>query len=466
MAMSYAALHAQKYKADAIRGIEVHHRREAAARGHSGTNPDIDWARSGLNYELHEGSSGSFARAVDARLQGLGIASPRKDAVRMAEVVVSTDREWFARAGDAGSKALMRDAYEFLRGFYGEDNAISAIVHMDEPGVPHLHFCFVPVTPDGRLCAKDVLCKAGLLRLHDEFRRDVGEAHGLERGERGGRKAHLESLRYKAREAGREAERLQGEAERMKGEAKREAGSVERLKSETGALEAKRDALAAEVEGLRLGRDQGLALAEARVREASAKIQGLEGEVLRLEARRDGLEDWLPELRARTSAEAERLAAAAQAASALERDIEALNTERHELTRDLEKTRQTIYRLRDIEPKRSIGGVRGVTLQEVRELKALAVKAAALESQALELGRRESYAKIGEREARSALKESRAELKAKSAELDRARDVIEAVGRDPDLAQKVQERVRELGLERERAKARERERDDGHYRGR
>lgn len=39
-------------------------------------------------------------------------------------------------------------AYDFLANRYGEENVVQAIVHDDEGGQPHLHFCFIPVEED------------------------------------------------------------------------------------------------------------------------------------------------------------------------------------------------------------------------------------------------------------------------------------------------------------------------------
>lgn len=38
----------------------------------------------------------------------------------------------------------------------GEDNIVSAVIHLDEK-TPHMHLCFVPLTKDHRLCAKEIL---------------------------------------------------------------------------------------------------------------------------------------------------------------------------------------------------------------------------------------------------------------------------------------------------------------------
>lgn len=48
--MSYLVLHMDKFKKEAIRGIQSHNRRERESH----SNPDIDYDRSLANYELHE----------------------------------------------------------------------------------------------------------------------------------------------------------------------------------------------------------------------------------------------------------------------------------------------------------------------------------------------------------------------------------------------------------------------------
>lgn len=47
-------------------------------------------------------------------------------------------------------------AVRFIQEEIGEDNVFAATVHMDEK-TPHMHICFTPITPDGKLSAKIVL---------------------------------------------------------------------------------------------------------------------------------------------------------------------------------------------------------------------------------------------------------------------------------------------------------------------
>lgn len=75
-------------------------------------------------------------------------------------------------------------ATEFLCKKVGQQNIISAVVHMDEK-TPHLHLTFVPLTEDGRLSAKDILGnRANLSKWQDEFHAHMAAAYPiLERGQ-------------------------------------------------------------------------------------------------------------------------------------------------------------------------------------------------------------------------------------------------------------------------------------------
>ncbi len=53
-------------------------------------------------------------------------------------------------------KAYFPTALDFISERVGKKNILSAVVHMDER-TPHMHLCFVPITPDNKLSAKTIL---------------------------------------------------------------------------------------------------------------------------------------------------------------------------------------------------------------------------------------------------------------------------------------------------------------------
>ena len=48
------------------------------------------------------------------------------------------------------------EALDFIQKYQSKDTIISAVVHMDEK-TPHMHLCFVPLTEDKRLSAKEIV---------------------------------------------------------------------------------------------------------------------------------------------------------------------------------------------------------------------------------------------------------------------------------------------------------------------
>lgn len=74
-------------------------------------------------------------------------------------------------------------ALGFLKERVGEENIFSAVVHMDEK-TPHLHLCFVPLTKDNRLSAKEILGnKKRMIQWQDDFYACMSERWPeLERG--------------------------------------------------------------------------------------------------------------------------------------------------------------------------------------------------------------------------------------------------------------------------------------------
>ena len=89
----------------------------------------------------------------------------------------------FAKAHESEMPEYFNRAFDFLKERVGEENIISAVVHMDEK-TPHLHLCFVPLTKDGRLSAKEILGnKKNMIRWQDDFYACMAERWPeLERG--------------------------------------------------------------------------------------------------------------------------------------------------------------------------------------------------------------------------------------------------------------------------------------------
>ena len=96
--MSYLVLHMDKFKKEAVRGIQSHNERERESH----SNPDIDYERSGHNYDLHEPAADNYAQAIQNRIDDLLLVKAvRKDAVCMCGLIVSSDSAFFEKLSPA-----------------------------------------------------------------------------------------------------------------------------------------------------------------------------------------------------------------------------------------------------------------------------------------------------------------------------------------------------------------------------
>ena len=236
--MSFGVCRVEKVKgAAAVAGLQLHNNRE---RQHSNTNPDIDRSRSGLNYSLIEQSTHSYNKLIEGRLQQgyKGKKAIRKDAVRMCEMLFTSDGEFFARLSEQEQQQFFIDCFEFAAQRYGRENIIAATVHLDE-ATPHLHLDFVPLTQDGRLSAKEVLGgRKEMQQLQDDFYAFVASKYGLDRGNRADiengetSRKHLETAEYKeklARDRIKQAEQTEQKAQRRIQTARKKTDEAEQL---------------------------------------------------------------------------------------------------------------------------------------------------------------------------------------------------------------------------------------------
>ena len=231
--MSYLVLHMDKFKKEAVRGIQSHNERERESH----SNPDIDYERSTTNYELHDHANGNYAEAVQNRIDDLLLVKAvRKDAVHMCGLIVSSDSAFFEKLPPEETKRFFEESTAFLADFVGPENVISAKVHMDEK-TPHMHFLHVPVTEDGRLNANKIYTRESLKMLQTELPAYLqSRGFELQRGveqEPGAAKKHLNTREFKQQQEAlhsleRQAQSMSAELEQRQRE---EVALLERLQS-------------------------------------------------------------------------------------------------------------------------------------------------------------------------------------------------------------------------------------------
>jgi hypothetical protein len=190
--MSLVACHVQKFKASDVKGIQIHNQREST----NSKNVDINYSKTKLNYDLHNDSSVNYTQRVKDILaeEYTGTATIRKDAVVMNGIMVTAEADFFRNLSEQDTKDLFKEAYDYLKETYGEQNIVSAVVHMDETS-PHLHLNLVPITQDGRLCGKEIFDRQGLIKLQDGVAERL-KRFNLQRGVPSNKK-HVDTQVYK-----------------------------------------------------------------------------------------------------------------------------------------------------------------------------------------------------------------------------------------------------------------------------
>lgn len=178
-APQYAILRFAKYKGPEISGIEAHNER---TKEKYESNPDIDPTRTHLNFHLIKPER-KYRAESEKQIAEAGCRT-RSDSVRVVEALITATPEFFKGKKRAEIKEFFNEALEFIKQNQAPETIISAVVHLDEKS-PHMHLCFVPLTEDKRLCAKEILGnKKKLTQWQDKYWEHMVKKYpDLERGE-------------------------------------------------------------------------------------------------------------------------------------------------------------------------------------------------------------------------------------------------------------------------------------------
>lgn len=156
--------------------------------------PNADAERKHLNHEYVLNYE-NLAKAIDARLHNAGLDHVRKDAVKGMEFILTASPEAFKRdqtgqfTGDYRESDWLKANLNFMKQQYGS-NLVAFTLHQDEK-TPHIHAIVVPITPDNRLCAKELFTPKTLRQLQTDYAAAM-KPFGLERGIEGSRAQHVD----------------------------------------------------------------------------------------------------------------------------------------------------------------------------------------------------------------------------------------------------------------------------------
>lgn len=179
MKAQHAILRFAKYKGPTISRIEAHNER---TKEFYASNPDIKTERSKHNF--HPVIPDGKYRDISNRIIREAGCRVRKDSVTAVEVLITASPEFFEKKSRMEVREFFSYAVEFMKSKQNPDTYISAVVHVDEK-TPHMHLCFVPITADGRLSAKEIVGnKKKLTQWQDEYWKHMVKKYpDFERGE-------------------------------------------------------------------------------------------------------------------------------------------------------------------------------------------------------------------------------------------------------------------------------------------
>lgn len=175
--------HIAKYKASAVGKLCAHYNRWQGIDNPNVSRENIDKSRTHLNYTLDvyekDGKrfigkvrgSASWATvkgrigAVNARAKAEGKRATRKDAVVMADMVVTLP----PNVPPEDAYKFFWNSYQYIADRVGRGNLMGGYVHMDET-TPHMHVPFTPIL-DGRFNYKKMCDR----KFYQTFHKGLGD---------------------------------------------------------------------------------------------------------------------------------------------------------------------------------------------------------------------------------------------------------------------------------------------------
>lgn len=181
--MSYAIIRNEKLTRVQAMGAYKHNERKT--KNHS--NKNIDSSKTELNYYLKKNEL-SYIKEFDKIKEKYDLKGQiRSNSNIMCQMVFTSDQKFFDKIGYEESKRYFEESYKFICEYknLGEQNIISAVVHMDED-TPHMHLLFIPVihTTDKQGNKIDKVCCRDFWRGKNSYR-DLQNAYFKHISEKG-----------------------------------------------------------------------------------------------------------------------------------------------------------------------------------------------------------------------------------------------------------------------------------------
>lgn len=211
--MGYAVLHLEKAKGTDSR-MSAHIERTVHPK-------NADRTRTHLNRELVQFPEGvrNRTQAIAHRIETAGIrrkvSANQVKAIRI--LLTGSNKDMKQMEAEGRIEDWCNDSLKWIRETYGEQNLVSAALHMDEK-TPHIHATVIPIVTgerrkagqeeqngkkkyrkknpqDVRLCADDVMARHRLKHYQDTYAQAMNK-YGLQRGVDGSLAKHISTMQY------------------------------------------------------------------------------------------------------------------------------------------------------------------------------------------------------------------------------------------------------------------------------
>lgn len=211
--MEYAVLHLEKAKGTDSR-MSAHIERTVHPK-------NADRTRTHLNRELVQFPEGvrNRTQAIAHRIETAGIrrkvSANQVKAIRI--LLTGSNKDMKQMEAEGRIEDWCNDSLKWIRETYGEQNLVSAVLHMDEK-TPHIHATVIPIVTgerrkagqeeqngkkkyrkknpqDVRLCADDVMARHRLKHYQDTYAQAMNK-YGLQRGVDGSLAKHISTMQY------------------------------------------------------------------------------------------------------------------------------------------------------------------------------------------------------------------------------------------------------------------------------
>ena len=182
---------------------------------------NADRTRTHLNRELVQFPEGvrNRTQAIAHRIETAGIrrkvSANQVKAIRI--LLTGSNRDMKQMEAEGRIEDWCNDSLKWIRETYGEQNLVSAVLHMDEK-TPHIHATVIPIVTgerrkagqeeqngkkkyrkknpqDVRLCADDVMARHRLKHYQDTYAQAMNK-YGLQRGVDGSLAKHISTMQY------------------------------------------------------------------------------------------------------------------------------------------------------------------------------------------------------------------------------------------------------------------------------